>query len=38
MLGTNVAEGKEILGASGLPVVFVDTLTEAANAIKQLNS
>ena len=38
MLGTNVAEGKEILRASGLPVVFVDTLTEAANAIKQLNS
>ena len=38
MLGTNVAEGKKILGASGLPVVFVDTLTEAANAIKQLNS
>ena len=38
MLGTNVSEGKEILGASGLPVVFVDTLTEAANAIKQLNS
>ena len=38
MLGTNVAEGKEILGASGLPVVFVATLTEAANAIKQLNS
>ena len=38
MLGTNVAEGKEILDASGLPVVFVDTLTEAANAIKQLNS
>ena len=38
MLGTNVVEGKEILGASGLPVVFVDTLTEAANAIKQLNS
>ncbi|MBC8279995.1 MAG: ADP-forming succinate--CoA ligase subunit beta [Chloroflexi bacterium] len=37
MLGTNVAEGKEILGASGLPVVFADTLTEAANAIKQLN-
>jgi succinyl-CoA synthetase beta subunit len=38
MLGTNVAEGKEILGASSLPVVFADTLTEAANAIKQLNS
>ena len=38
MLGANVVEGKEILGASGLPVVFVDTLTEAAYAIKQLNS
>ena len=38
MLGTNVVEGKEILGASALPVVFADTLTEAANAIKQLNS
>ena len=38
MLGTNVVEGKEILGVSGLPVVFADTLTEAADAIKQLNS
>ena len=37
MLGTNVVEGKEILGASGLPVVFADTLTEAADAIKKLN-
>ena len=37
MLGTNVVEGKEILGASGLPVVFADTLTEAADAIMQLN-
>jgi succinyl-CoA synthetase beta subunit len=37
MLGTNVVEGKEILGTSGLPVVFADTLTEAADAIKQLN-
>jgi succinyl-CoA synthetase beta subunit len=37
MLGTNVVEGKEILGASGLPVVFADTLTDAANAIKQIN-
>ncbi len=37
MLGTNVVEGKEILSASGLPVVFTDTLTEAADAIKQLN-
>ena len=38
MLGTNVVEGKEILVASGLPVVFADTLTEAADAIKQLNA
>ena len=37
MLGTNVVAGKEILGASGLPVVFADTLTDAANAIKQIN-
>ncbi len=37
VLGTNVVEGKEILSASGLPVVFTDTLTEAADAIKQLN-
>jgi len=37
MLGTNVVEGKEILGASGLPVVFADTLTEAADAIKKLS-
>ncbi len=36
MLGTNVVEGKEILGASGLSVVFADTLTEAADAIKNL--
>ena len=36
MLGTNVVEGKEILGTSGLPVVFADTLTEAADAIKNL--
>ena len=37
MLGTNVVEGKDILGASGLPVVFTDTLTEAADAVKQLD-
>ena len=36
MLGTNVVEGKEILGTSGLPVVFADTLTDASNAIKQI--
>ena len=36
MLGTNVAEGKEILAGSGLPVVFADTLTETADAIKQI--
>ena len=37
MLGTNVVEGLEILSSSGLPVVFTDTLTEAADAIKQLD-
>mgnify|MGYP002528509073 CR=1 FL=1 len=37
MLGTNVVEGKEILSASGLPVTFADTLTEAAQAIKNLD-
>ena len=37
MLGTNVAEGKEILAGSGLPVVFADTLTDTADAIKQLH-
>ena len=36
MLGTNVVEGKEILGASGLPVTFTDTLTEAADEIQKL--
>jgi succinyl-CoA synthetase beta subunit len=36
MLGTNVVEGKEILATSGLPVVFAETLTDAADAIKQL--
>ena len=35
MLGTNVDDGKRILTESGLPVVFAETLTEAANAIKQ---
>ena len=35
MLGTNVDEGKQILADSGLSVVFADTLTEAADAIKQ---
>ena len=35
MLGTNVDDGKRILGESGLPVVFAETLTEAAEAIKQ---
>ena len=33
MLGTNVDDGKRILGESGLPVVFTDTLSEAAEAI-----
>ena len=35
MLGTNVDDGKRILGESGLPVVFAETLSEAADAIKQ---
>ena len=37
MLGTNVVEGVEILRASGLPVTFADTLTDAAEAIKNLD-
>jgi succinyl-CoA synthetase beta subunit len=35
MLGTNLDEGKAILRDSGLNVTFTDTLTEAAEAIKQ---
>ena len=35
MLGTNVDEGKEILGASSLNVTFADTLTEAADAVRR---
>ena len=35
MLGTNVDEGKEILGSSSLNVTFADTLTEAAQAIRR---
>jgi succinyl-CoA synthetase beta subunit len=35
MLGTNVDDGKRILAESGLPVVFTETLSEAADAIKQ---
>ena len=35
MLGTNVEDGKRILEESGLPVVFTNTLSEAAEAIKQ---
>ena len=35
MLGTNVDDGKRILAESGLPVVFAETLSEAAEAIKQ---
>ena len=33
MLGTNVDEGKRILGESGLSIALVDTLQEAAQAI-----
>ena len=35
MLGTNVEDGKRILEESGLPVVFTETLSEAADAIKR---
>ncbi len=35
MLGTNLDEGKAILRDSGLNVTFTDTLTEAAEAIRQ---
>ena len=35
MLGTNVDDGKRILAESGLPMVFAETLSEAADAIKQ---
>ncbi len=35
MLGTNVDDGKRILEESGLPVVFTETLSEAADAIKR---
>ena len=34
MLGTNVDEGKQILAESGLTATMVDTLEEAAAAIK----
>ncbi len=35
MLGTNVDDGKRILEESGLPVIFTETLSEAADAIKR---
>ena len=35
MLGTNVDDGKRILQESGLPVVFTETLSDAADAIKR---
>jgi succinyl-CoA synthetase beta subunit len=35
MLGTNLDEGKAILQDSGIKVTFTDTLTEAAEAIRQ---
>ena len=35
MLGTNVDDGKRILEESGLPVIFTETLSEAAEAIKR---
>ena len=31
--GTNVAQGKQILGASGLPIVAADDLGDAARKI-----
>ena len=34
MLGTNVEEGKAILRDSGLPVVFADTIGEAARLVR----
>ena len=34
MLGTNVEEGKRVLADSGLRAVMVDTLEEAAAAIR----
>ena len=36
MLGTNVDDGKRILAESGLPVLFAETLSEAADAIGQV--
>jgi succinyl-CoA synthetase beta subunit len=35
MLGTNLEEGKDILAKSGLNVTFANTLTEAAQAIRE---
>ena len=37
MLGTNLAEGKQILAQSNLNVTFTDTLTEAAAALSAPN-
>jgi len=34
--GTNVAEGREILAASGLPIVIAESLDEAAQRVVQL--
>lgn len=33
LLGTNMAQGKEILATSGLPVTFADSLAEAAEKV-----
>ncbi|GBD11288.1 Succinate--CoA ligase [ADP-forming] subunit beta [bacterium HR23] len=35
MLGTNVQEGRDILRTAGLPVTFVETLQEAAEALRK---
>ena len=38
MLGTNSDEGREIMANSGLDVVLVDNLIQAADAIRAANS
>ncbi len=36
LLGTNAAEGKQVLAQSGLSVTFADTIAEAAEKVKEL--
>ena len=38
MLGTNADEGKDILSNSGLGIILVNDLNEAADKIKQVAS